>query len=285
MKEVGHLRSPTAEQSITVYSAGSRSSLTDGLQSLWARRGLLFHLVRQDLQKRYRASFLGFVWTLLNPLLLTLVLWLVFKQFGRGPSEKNYAMFLLAGVMIYNFFSQAVSTGQLSLVASRPLLLRSNVPKLIFPVRSVLSLFVHMLFFLVVYLALLGIMGIGYSWSNFAVLGVLPMIFALSAGAGIGMAIANSFFRDFEHLTGILLRLLFYLTPIIYPLDFLGPRARALISFNPLVYPVMLCRDSLYYQVVSGPEVWALGYSMAALTLLLGLVVFSATENKLIYYI
>ena len=98
------------------------------------------------------------------------------------------------------------------------------------------------------------------------------------------MSALNVFYRDFTHLTGVLLRAAFYLTPIIYPPDILGERVAALLKLNPVYYPVLLARSVLYYGEIGNMETWLTGFGAATAVLLLGLLVFTSTQEKFVYY-
>ena len=120
--------------------------MLNSLKELVQYRELIQYLVVTDLRVRYRGSILGFLWTLLNPLLLTLVLWLVFSKFGK-VDEKNYALFLLSGLMVWIFFSQSVTMALNSIVKQRGLIQKIYVPKVVFPIAVVISNLTNFAFF------------------------------------------------------------------------------------------------------------------------------------------
>ena len=120
--------------------------------------------------------------------------------------------------------------------------------------------------------------------TTFLIIPVVLMLFLLAAGGAMLMGALNVFFRDFSHLTSVLLRALFYLTPIIYPPDLIGPKAAMFLRMNPVFYPVVAGRDVLYYGRVPAPEDWAIGFLAAGLVFCLGLIVFTSTENRFVYY-
>lgn len=240
-------------------------------------------MVVQDLTVRYRASFLGFVWTLLNPLMLMVVMWFVFSRFGR-IDEENYALFILSGLMTWTFFSQSIERGQASIIANAGLIQKIYLPKLVFPVATVTSNLVNLFFFLAAYTVIAIVGGHTQTLSFFLVIPGLFMLYSLGLGGAVMMASLNVFFRDFTHLTSVLLRALFYLTPIIYPPGIMGDDAATLLRLNPLYYPVVVIRDAIYYGRVSDPQDWAIGFATGALMLTGGLVLFSATEERFVYY-
>lgn len=250
---------------------------------LFQYRQLVANLVATDLKVRYRRSFLGLLWTLLNPLLLMLVMWVVFKKFGR-VDEKSYAMFLLAGLMVWIFFQQAVSQSLGSIVKNRALIQKIYVPKLVFPVSTVLSNLVNTAFFLLAYHMMVVFSPVGLQPTAPFVLLSLLMALILASGVGLVMGALNVFFRDFQHLTQVGLRALFYLTPVLYRPGIFSPKVNLILRLNPVFYPVVTGRDAIYEGVISPMEDWVIGFSLAIIVLLAGALVFSATEKKFVYY-
>jgi len=110
------------------------------------------------------------------------------------------------------------------------------------------------------------------------------MAFILSTGCALLLSALNVFFRDFTHLTEVLLRALFYLTPILYPPGLFGPVMEALLKLNPAYYPIVAARDALYYHRISPIEVWVSGYALGLFILLFGVSVFTRNESKFVYY-
>lgn len=260
------------------------------LKELFAYRHLVANLVSTEIKVRYRRSFLGVLWTLLNPVLLMLVMWVVFSRFGKAV-ERNYAMFLLSGLMTWIFFQQSVAQSLNSITKNSTLMQKIYVPKLVFPVSTVLSNLVNFFFFLVAYHL---IVGVGRLFGAFesvhieptapVVFGALLMVFILATGVGLLMGTLNVFFRDFQHLTQVMLRVLFYLTPVLYRPNLMGEKVAFVLRFNPVYYPVVIGRATIYDGTLGEPIDWLLGFGAALLVLLAGIMMFAATDKKLIYY-
>lgn len=253
------------------------------LRELIRYRTLLRFMVVQDLTVRYRSSFLGFLWTLLNPLLLMLVMWVVFSRFGR-IEEENYVLFLLSGLMTWLFFSQSIERGQDSIIRHRGLIQQIYLPKLIFPVAVVTSNILNLFFFFLAYLIIAIASGYGIALTTLAIPPALMLLYLIAAGGAILMCSLNVFFRDFTHLTAVFLRALFYLTPVIYPPRIMGEKAQMILKFNPLYYPVTMIRDLIYYGKIPPPGHWIVGSVAAVIVMLVGLWVFSSNEERFVYY-
>ncbi len=257
--------------------------MLEPLKELVRYRALLGYFVILDLKVRYRGSVLGFLWTLLNPLLLMLVMWVVFSRFAR-IEEDSYALFLLSALMAWLFFSQSVGRSLTSIVQNRGLIQLIYLPKLVFPFSIVGSNLLNLLFFFVAYLILAAFSDHGVPWTVVFLPAVVLMLLILSAGAALLMCSLTVFFRDFTHLTPVLMRALFYLTPIFYRPDMLGPKGEVLLRLSPVFYPVVATREVLYYGRIPGAEMWGLGYGTALLLLAVGLLVFTKTERRFVYY-
>jgi ABC-type polysaccharide/polyol phosphate export permease len=254
------------------------------LKDLIKYKTLLHYLVILDLQLRYRSSFFGFLWTLLNPLLTMLVLWVVFSRLAR-VQESNYSLFLLSALMVWFFFQQSVERSLNIIIGNRELIINTHVPKAIFPVALVISNFVNLLLFLAVYIVLALPTAHGLPWTALLLPIALLMLLILSFGATLLMSAVTVFFHDFLHLTAVFLRILFYLTPILYSPKIFGPKLAYLIKFNPVYYPVQATRDLLYAGTIPSFLDFSIGFGMAVAIFIAGLVVFTSIEDRFVYYI
>jgi len=259
------------------------ASITQSMVELFRFRTLLEYLVVLDLRLRYRGSVLGFLWTLLNPLLLMLVMWAVFSRFGK-VSEKNYALFLLSGLSLWIFFQQSIDRSLGAIISNRGLLQKVRVPRLIFPIAMVGSNFLNLLFFIAAYLVAALLFGYGVPVTAFFVPAALLMLLLLAAGAVLFMSALAVFFRDLTHLTPVLMRALFYLTPVLYRPTILGEQAHRILALNPAYYPVVAARELLYDGTVPDAQFWAIGYAAALVVFIVGLVVFTRTQEQFVYY-
>lgn len=257
--------------------------MISALRELMQYRELLRHLVVLDIKARYRGSVLGFLWTLLNPILLMAVLAVVFSRFAR-IDEASYPLFLLSALMTWNFVAQSIDQSLNTLIQNRGLFDKIYIPKLVFPISVVLSNLVNFSFSLVAYLVIAVIFH-EVPLTFPLVIPLLVILLLLASGAAMVMSTVNVFFRDFSHLTSVLLRALFYLTPIIYPPELLGPGARPYLQANPAYYPVMIARDVMYRGQIPTLELWGVGLAVSVAVFLLGLRVFTSAQGRFIYYV
>jgi ABC-type polysaccharide/polyol phosphate export permease len=264
------------------FSEGGR--MIKALRELGRYKELVYYLVATNLKVRYRNSWMGFLWTLLNPLLFMLVLWAVFSKMG-GSHERSFSMFLLSGLIIWNFFQQAVEAGLDSILGQRSLLQKIYVPKLVFPLSIVTANLVNLVFFLISYLVIAPFTKAGIPPTIIWVLPSIVMCYVLTLGLALIAATANVFYRDFYHLLPAILRILFYMTPIVYSADFLGEGAANWLRFNPVYYPVITARAVMYYGTIPSLQTWMAGFAVAFGTLAVGFALFLRCENKFLYYV
>ncbi len=259
----------------------------DNVRALYRFRELMVMLVERDLKVRYKRSYLGMLWTLLNPLLQMVVYTLVFSTIMR-VGIPDYPVFLLSGLLPWTLISVSTTGSALSLLMNQALIRKVAVPQAVYPLSIVGSKLFDMvvsLFPLAVVATVLG-RPPGASWL-FAVPAVV-IAAAFTAGLSLLFSCATVFFRDVRHLVDILFQIWFYVTPVIYPYEFLEklprPWMRAVLSLNPAT-PVVRCFQQILYEG-RFPDASAVGLATlaAAVSLGLGLAVFSATEQRHIYH-
>ncbi len=257
---------------------------------LWRHRALVSVLVRRDLNARYRASTLGFFWSLLNPLLLLTVYAVVFTYIfqPRFPGGEPYPLFLFSGLLPWLFLSGASLDASVTMVDNGPLLAKVMCPPEIFPAVTVLSHLVHHLLALPVLLAALVISAVGgwhpFPWTFILVpLALVPWV--LTTG-GIAWAVAalSVRFRDLRDLLGHLLNLLFFASPIIYSLDGLDVPSplRTMLALNPVAVLIRIYRDVVFNGVVSPPRIWAMALVIGVVCWVVGTWVFARNRDTLV---
>jgi ABC-2 type transport system permease protein len=201
---------------LTARIVSSRVSLRDRLREIWRARELFVFLVRKDLKVKYKNSFLGFLWSMLNPAFVLLVYYVVFKYFLKNPTP-SFALYLFAGLVVWNLF-QTATTGSASVIVANA----GIVKKVAFP-REILALSqvgtASVFFFFQALVLILFLIGFQYSpaWSYLpiALLALVDLI-VFSAALSIFLSAVNVYFRDVEHLILVLLNAWFWGVPIIY---------------------------------------------------------------------
>jgi ABC-type polysaccharide/polyol phosphate export permease len=221
------------------------------LGELWESRELLANLVSKELKIRYKSSVLGFLWSLVTPLLMTAVFTVVFATFLRiSLGEGNFATFFLAGYLVWTFFSNSVNSSVGAIVSNGALVRKVYFPREILPLSLVFSQAAHFLLALVATSPLF-VYYRGFHLELLPALGLsLVLLIGFTAGVSMLFAAVNVSFRDLQELTQVLFLAWFYATPVIYPLVFVSdPTARhflPLILANPLTWYVELFHQILY---------------------------------------
>jgi ABC-2 type transport system permease protein len=247
-------------------------------------RDLVRALVVRDLKVRYRRSAIGFLWTMLQPLLTMLVLTLVFSAIFRFEVA-NYPVYALAGIMFWNFFSQSITSSMNSLRANAQLLTKLPVPKAVFPLATVIAGVVNLLFALVPLLAILLVTGhpIRPAMLFLPVAILLAALFTL--GAGLLLSPMAVFFYDTIEMIGVLMTLLMYMTPVFYPMKIVPEKYLWAVRFNPIRSVLEVFRDPIYFGKVPPASHLMVAAVVTALALLAGVVAFRRSSDRIPFYV
>jgi len=245
---------------------------------------LLFELVSRDLKVRYRHSVLGYLWSLLNPLLMMAVVSIIFSHMFRFDIE-NFPLYLLTGQTLWGFFSEATNTAMSSVMNGSSLIKKVYLPKYIFPVSRVLSSFVNFLFSCIAIVIMLFISGVKSTWAILLVPLPLFYLFLFTMGVGLILSIMATYFRDMLYLWGVLCTAWMYFTPIFYPVTQLPEYAKKLIVWNPLYHILKNFRTIILYGENPTWRNHIICFVFSTLSLLVGLVIFKKKQNNLILYI
>ncbi len=247
-------------------------------------RDLVLALVARDLKVRYRRSVIGFLWTMLQPLLTMLVLMVVFSTAFRFDVP-GYPVYALAGIVFWNFFQQSVVTAMQSLRGNAQLLLKVPVPRAVFPLATVLAGVVNLALALVPLLAIACLTG----HAPGASLWFLPFAIVLAAlftlGVGLVLAPLAVFFYDIVEMVGVVLTTVMYLTPVFYPVEIVPARFRWLVALNPVRHVLQVFRDPIYAGHVAPAGELVVGTLLAIATLAAGAWSFARTSRRIPFYL
>lgn len=261
-------------------------------KSLANNRYVLSELVRKKVKTQYRNSVLGMIWTVLNPLLNMLVMWLVFSQFF-GKGDPLYPVYLLTGNILFSCLRSATDGALTSVVQNRGLLTRVKVDSYLFPLTSTLSSLVNFAFSMIALLLIMLGMQIfgGHSIFSFRILTIfamLPAFVLFEYGIGLFLSALYVFFRDIKYLYSVFLTLWTYLTPVFYKIDNLsaGSFAASVVKLNPMYYFLRFFRDAMYMGWSEYPlQDIAVLYLFGIVSLIIGAVVFKSLKKHFMTYI
>lgn len=247
-------------------------------------KALLHELVIRDLKIKYRRSFLGYVWSLLNPLLMMAIMSAVFSYMFRFDIP-NYPLYLICGQTLWAFFSEGTTLAMHAVIGNGALIRKVYIPKYIFPISRVLSSFVTMSFSLVAILIVMLVTGVPFTWS--LLLTPIPLALLLIFCMGIGMALSAmaAYFRDILHLYSVLIMAWMYMTPIFYPISALPSEVAFLLKFNPMYHYITFFREAVLYGVVPEISIW-IGCGLSSVVMFgIGMAIFCKLQKNFILYV
>lgn len=247
---------------------------------IWSNLVLL--LVQRDLRIRYRGSLLGYLWSMMNPLLYMAILSFVFRQLMRFEI-KNFSLFILSGIMAWNLFHQSLVIGVNSIVANGSLLRKVKVPSMLFPATSVCSVLVNFCLALGPFLVIALATGAKLTFWIFALPITLIPYLIFIYGLVLSLSTLNVAYRDVGHVLEPLLTMLFYATPIVYPIERLPEFYRFIIGMNPLTHFIQEIRRCLYDGQAPSLQDVILMTSLAFISLLCGIVIYRKNRDRFIY--
>ncbi|MCS7183437.1 MAG: ABC transporter permease [Thermoanaerobaculum sp.] len=256
-------------------SAAQRHPMLEGVLELGRYRDLLWMLVALSLTVRYKRSLLGLGWTLVNPLLHMLVLTLAFATLF-GDQLPRYPVYVLTGLLVFDFFSQTTTFAMNQLSWGTSLLGRVYVPAAVFPLSAVGTSLVNLVVTLVPLALIMAWVANPVGWALlFLPLPVL-LLAMLSLGFGFVLATMALSFNDITNMWGVLLRAWYFLTPIMYPPGIIPQRLQWLLDLNPLHHLLVCIREPIYSGTLPPPHHLATSAVWAVFSLLLGWWYFSA---------
>ncbi len=242
-------------------------------------------LVRRELKVKYRGSFLGYLWSLLNPLLYMLVLSAVFSKLVKGVP--NYSLYVFTGILMWNMASMSLNLGAQSIVNGGSLLRKVRMPAWVFPLSSVASSATNFMFSLVPYVGLAYFFGAPINASVVLFPLVLIAYLGFVLGVALLISVVNVFFRDVGHVLEPVLAIVFYATPIVYDPNLLAlPKAVSIaLSLNPFGHFAQAFRATLMGYGTIDLRVMTILYLCATGALCLGSWAYARAQKKFIYHL
>ncbi len=226
----------------------------------------------RNVRLRYKSSFFGFLWTLLNPLLFLLIFLLIFSE--AFPQVENYPVFALSGLIFWSFFATTSAHVMGALVENAAVLRSLAVPPLVFPLAQLLAGLFNLFMSFIPFAIILHLFGRIPSMTDLLVVPIVLCFAAFILGISLALAALNVYFRDIGLLWNALLPAFFYITPIAYPADLIPERMRWIAEVNPLYHFIVAFREVLYYGRIP---------SMEQLVLITGLAILASTIGWVLY--
>jgi ABC-type polysaccharide/polyol phosphate export permease len=249
---------------------------------LYGSRNVLSQLVAQQLILRYRRTALGYLWTLVNPLLMMSVMAVVFSTLFKADL-KTFAVSLFAAMIPWNFFSSVVTQSGSSFINNEGLIKKIYLPKVIFPLSITFALLIDSLLSFLALFAIILALGGTLSWSLLFLPISFVLLFIFALGLGLIMSIATVFFRDLQHVILIAMQGLFFLTPILYKHDALTGKVAWLVGMNPVTPFIALFRAPLIEATLPSGNVLLQTVAISASAMAIGLFFFLRQEKNIVF--
>jgi lipopolysaccharide transport system permease protein len=255
--------------------------MTSIREEMWKFRGILFNFAITDLKIRYKNSVLGVLWSILEPLLMLAVLFFVFSTMFKFEIE-NFPIYLLSGIITYNFFKNGTTIALSSLSNRSSLITQIYFPRSIPAISSCLTASIM----LVVELSVLGLFMVYFQFTpSLTILYLIPiyfLAFVFILGISLGLSVLNVKFKDVEFIWGIVLHAGFFLTPIFYQFDMLPESVRNILQLSPMVQIVTMVHHVTLYGTL--PSLNSILYSTGSIFLILGIgyFIFRRYQTKIV---
>ena len=247
---------------------------------------LLQQLVSRDFKVQYKRSVLGIVWSLLYPILTMIVMAIVFSNvFKFSTPDVNYLAYLLSGLVMFNYFSEASNLSMSSVVANFGLLNKIYIPKYIFPLSKCLFVGINFLLTLITLYIVLLATGTGVNWYHIFLPYAYLCLFMFTLGMGFILSAVSVFLRDMFYIYGIIVMMWTYLTPIMYDIKMISEELQPWLKLNPLYHYINFAREIILYGRIPQPFTWTICLLSSVAVLLIGVIVFKKTQDKFIYYV
>ncbi|MDG2054446.1 MAG: ABC transporter permease [Phycisphaerales bacterium] len=248
---------------------------------MFRQHELLFFLVGRDIKVRYKQTIFGVLWAVIQPLLTMLIFTVIFNKVAgiNSDSEIPYPVFVYAGLLPWQFFSAALTSGSTSLIGQQNLLTKVYLPRMFLPAASLGSAFVDFCIAFIILIILMLIYDVHPSWSTFAIPLLVLLVILTSLGITLIFSALCVSYRDVRYVVPFAVQILMYLSPVIYPVSIVPKQYQWILALNPMTGIIDGFRSSL----LGAPwNFMAIGVStlIAILLLLFGLFFFRRTERR-----
>ena len=222
-------------------------------KELWQYREFLYTNVKKDIRGKYKASFLGVLWSFINPLLQVLVYAIVFPYIMRGQTIPNYLLFIICGIIPWTWFTMSMMNGTTCITTNGNLIKKVYFPREILPISSVTSGCINFLISCIIILFFAVFTGSGITWHIVFLPLIMLVQYVFSLSLIFLTSAINVYIKDVEYMVNFVINLLFYATPILYPISmFTDTKFAFIFKINPFAYIVEAYRNIFYVHTIPG---------------------------------
>jgi lipopolysaccharide transport system permease protein len=276
----------TTDHTVTIYPRKGFARLN--FRELSEYRYLLYLFMWRDLKTRYKQSYIGMVWILLQPIATMTIYSVFFGYLAKFPSEGvPYPVYILAGITCWSFFARSLTSVSTSLADQQALLSKIYFPRLLAPIAALLSSTFDLVILFVLLLCVMMIFGVAPSYKMAMAFVYLVLLAVAALGLGLMLTGLDALIRDVRHALALVMQLWYFATPIIYPIELVPEKIKVFYYLNPTTPLVQGFRWALLGGSVSPPPMWAVATSVAvsAVFLLIGLALFQRLERTIVDHI
>ena len=248
-------------------------------KNLYNYRELLKSNVKKEIRGKYKGSFLGVLWSFVNPLLQVAVYAIVFPYIMRIQTD-NYLIYLIIGIIPWTFFTTVINQGMITVRMNAGIIKKVYFPREILPISVVTSEGVNFLISTVIILGFVIFGGIGLSVNILWYFVILAIQYIVSIGVAFIVSSLSVYFRDLLHLLGIIIQLLFYATPIVYASNAVPQELQWLIKINPMAYLIEGYRNIFYNKMPPDIKSLLIALAMGIILCVIGYFVFKKLEKR-----
>ena len=263
---------------------GKKSYVFAAVEAVSKYRFLMKQLVKRDFRTKYLRSFLGVVWSVLNPLMMMLVQYAVFSTIFKS-SVPNFAAYLIIGNVCFTFFTESSSLTMNSIVGNAGLITKVYMPKYIYPLTRTISSLINLAISLVPMLLVCLVTGVRFSSAFFVSPYFFLCLFVFCFGMGMLLSCAMVFFRDTQFLWGIITTVWTYVTPIFYTIDIIPENLQWFYKLNPMYVYISGIRSCIMYGMTPLPGTFLKAAAASLIMLVIGAAVFKKGQDRFILYL
>ena len=246
---------------------------------LYQYRELLKTSIKKDVGGKYKNSFLGVIWSFINPLLQICVYAIVFPLIMRNNIE-NYTVFMVCGLIPWTYFASVINRASFVIVENGNIIKKVYFPREILPISLVTSETITFLISTIIIIGFVLFSGVGISYLIIFYPILLLTQYILLIGISLIVSSVTVYFRDLQHFIGVFLQLLFYATPIVYSLDIIPERFRWILKLNPMTYIIEGYRDIFYYKQMPAVKEILIVLAVGVIVAIIGYNIFNKLQKK-----
>jgi len=245
---------------------------------------LFEELVKRDFTKKYKRTILGMAWSVLNPLLTLLIMWLVMSKFF-GSNMAHYLIYLFAGNLVFSYFSDATNLGMNSLLSNAAIFTKVNVPKYMFLLSANVSSLINFGLTLIIFFGFVAIDGVVFSWKFLLLIYPIICLVLFNIGMGLILSALQVFFQDMQYLWGVISQLIMWVSAIFYTIDSYSQTIQNLFLLNPIYLYIRYFRKIVIDATVPTLQFHLLAAAYALIALGIGAWIYKKYNHEFLYYV